>query len=243
MGAIASWNMLPVLAQPAPTYCPIMMYHHISPPPETTNQHLIDNAVPPEAFAQHLDYVQQAGFTSITMRNLWAGMMGATALPEKPIVFTFDDGYWSAYAHAAPLLLQRGMTGTVYIITGMADQPSYLTWGQIRELHASGIEIGNHSVIHGDMSRQPKNQQRSEIEQSTLSIEAAIGVRPTAFAYPFGRQNAITRNLLKDYGYTTAVTTMDSTLHYASNPYYMGRVRVRNSTTLEALPWLMNRRD
>jgi len=246
--SLAVSSTLPTFAQdeqPQPLrslLCPILMYHYISSAPEDAGATLRDLTVPPEQFATHLDFIRESGFTTITMRQLWQGMMGEIVLPEKPIVLTFDDGYWDAFAHATPLMLERGMTGTVFVVSSFMDQPGYLTWGQAQQMHNSGIEIGCHSATHPDLSRADQATQVEEIVSSTQAIESVLGSRPVSFCYPFGRQNRITRLTLQDQGYHTAVTTSDGTIHYANNPYRMRRVRIRNRTTLSSLEWLINRR-
>lgn len=222
--------------------CPVLMYHYISTPPENADAVLTDLAVTPENFAAQLDYLAEAGFTTISMSELWQGLNGEIALPERPIVLTFDDGYQDAYAHATPLMLERGMKGTFYIAGHFMEQPGYLTWQQANEMRGAGMEIGCHSLTHGDMYTMTADEQRVEIEQSTAMIEAASGVRPTTFCYPLGRFNRTTRLLLNEYGYHTAVTTSDATVIYRTNPYRMGRVRIRNRTTVNSLEWLVNRR-
>ena len=223
-------------------YCPVLMYHYISDAPQDAPATLVDLTVPPEKFASHLDILLENGFTTVTMADVNAAWQGFIELPEKPIVITFDDGYWDAYAHATPQLLQRGMRGTFFIITSFVDQPGYLTWGQAAEMRAAGMEIGNHSVSHPDMSRLSSDEQRYEVEASTQAFAERLGFHPTTFCYPLGRQNRITRLLLLEYGYETGLTTRDGTMLYQSNPYRLGRVRVRNSTTPETLLWLVNRR-
>lgn len=222
-------------------YCPIVMYHYISAAPADANATLRDLTVPPDKFAPHLDALKQAGFNTVTMQELYSAWQGEIDLPSKPLVLSFDDGYWDAYAHATPLLLERGMRGTFYLVSNFMEQGGYLTWGQAAEMRNAGMEIGNHSASHPDLSLQSREQQRAEIEQSTFAIEQTLGFRPVTFCYPFGRQNRLTRLLLQEFGYQTAVTTADGTIAYRANPYQMRRVRVRNSTTPEVLLWMVNR--
>lgn len=236
-------SALPVVAQEPADYvvCPILMYHYISTAPDNANSTLVDLTVPPDLFAQHLDTILELGFTTITMRQLWAGLSGVAPLPEKPLVLTFDDGYWDAHAHAAPLMLSRGMTGTVFVVSRFVGQASYLQWGDARALNAAGIEIGCHTATHANLSLFGRDVQEAEIKEATEAIEANIGVRPTSFCYPFGRLNNLTPRILEEYGYHTAVTTSDAVVQYHSNPYRMGRVRVRNRTSVNSLFWLINR--
>lgn len=222
--------------------CPVLMYHYISEAPEDSPRSLVDLTVPPEDFAAHLDVLQADGFTTVSMEQVYLAWYGEASLPEKPIVISFDDGYWDAYAHATRLLLERGMRGTFYLITSLMDQAGYLTWGQAAEMRAAGMEIGNHSLTHPDLSRLSANEQRIELEQSTAAIESILGFRPTAFCYPFGRQNLNTRLILSELGYHSGVTTRDGTILYRSNPYRLSRVRVRYGTTPSELLWFANRR-
>ncbi len=221
--------------------CPILMYHYISTAPEDADRTLLDLTVPPEQFEQHLDVILEEGYQSITMDQLYEGMHHNFALPEKPVVLTFDDGYWDAAAHATPLMRSRGMVGTFYIVSEFMETSIYLKWGDAAAMQNSGMEIGCHSATHPDLSRLSYDEQFQELESSTLAIENALGRRPTTFCYPFGRHNLNTRLILRDMGYKTAVTTSDATVQYADNRFRMGRVRVRNRTTLDQLRWLLNR--
>ena len=71
-------------------------------------------------------------------------------LPPKPIVLTFDDGYDDNYLNAFPTLKDHGFTGAFFVITVRADSSAfgYMTWEQIQEMAANGMEIGSHSLDH-----------------------------------------------------------------------------------------------
>ena len=83
------------------------------------------------------------------------------------------------------------------------------------------------------MSRQTRATQEAEIITSTDAIQAQIGARPVSFCYPFGRQTHITREILAEQGYQTAVTMAYATYHRPTTPYRLGRVRIRHTTTVE----------
>ena len=81
---------------------------------------------------------------------------GTGFLPKKPIVLSFDDGYYNNYYYAFPLLKKYNMKAVISIVGKLSDDfsqtpdenPSYahLTWDDILEMHLSGCwEIQNHS--------------------------------------------------------------------------------------------------
>ncbi len=81
----------------------------------------------------------------------------------------------------------------------------WMTWEMARELHASGMAIGGHTVSHQLLSRLPLDQQAAEIAGSRDRIAHEIGVPPTGFAYPVGKPGAFTadaKRLLAEHGFT-----------------------------------------
>ncbi|MBQ7630655.1 MAG: polysaccharide deacetylase family protein, partial [Selenomonadaceae bacterium] len=75
---------------PKPAGFPILEYHMITEnPPKDAEVY----NVPPEEFAAQLDYLQQKGYTTITLQEFMRAKHGKITLPENPVVLTFDDGY------------------------------------------------------------------------------------------------------------------------------------------------------
>ena len=76
-------------------------------------------------------------------------------IPDKTIVFTFDDGCISGATIAAPILKKHGYSGTFYVSDayGFRDRKDwYMTWAQAREVSEDGFEIGNHTRGQGMLS-------------------------------------------------------------------------------------------
>lgn len=222
-------------------HCPILMYHYVDYPPEDADAVRMDLTVTPELFSEHLLHLQTFGYTSVTLRQLWDALEKGRKLPPKPVILTFDDGYDDAHQHAFPRLQEMDMVGTFFIIGNFMDQPGYLTWEQALEMKKAGMEIGNHSLTHPDMSKMQPSDQFNEANITADKIKEALGERPEFFCYPLGRYNDMTMNVVKQTGHLAALTTVDGTLHFNGNLYRLTRVRVRNTTNPTALEWLINR--
>jgi peptidoglycan/xylan/chitin deacetylase (PgdA/CDA1 family) len=136
------------------------------------------------------------------------------------ISFTFDDGLTSALTQAQPTLAKYGLTGTSYVITkcvGMTTAPntchantdaSYMTWAQIKQLQATGWEIGAHTQTHPYLATsdatdgQPNVLTPSQVTQELAGSKAdltAQGIAATAFATPYGDYNNATLSEIAKY--------------------------------------------
>ncbi len=61
-----------------------------------------------------------------------------------------------------------------------------LTWGEVRQMCASGIEFGSHGLSHSSLSRIPFSQAIQEIKVSKEIIESNTAKECFYFAFPFG---------------------------------------------------------
>ncbi len=100
----------------------------------------------------------------------------------------------------------------------------FLSWDEIREMSADGISFGAHTVNHPVLTNLPLERARWEIVQSKKDIEEKLGREVTAFAYPFGPFNAEIAGLVKESGFTSAVTTKRELINPKTDPYELGRI-------------------
>lgn len=221
------------------TAVPILMYHEVAGPEGTAFPPL---AVPPEAFAGQLAHLEAEGFTTITMSALAAAMAGQRELPARPVVLTFDDGFADFHEAALPLLRDHGFTATVFVTSGWvadagpAARPGrMLTWQQVREVAAAGIEIGAHSHTHPQLDQLPGGQLARELADSKSLLEDRLGTAVPGLAYPFGYSSARVRRAVLDagYGYACAVANaMASTV--PDDLFAVPRLTVGRGTRLTA---------
>ncbi len=138
------------------------------------------------------------------------GLSGAKALrpiPDRLVVLTFDDGNKSDYTYVAPLLKRYGFGATFFITEGLGflnNKDHYLTWEEIRELHAEGFEIGNHTRYHKHANTQSKEELLSDlIHIDERCDEYGIPI-PETFGYPADCRGPEAIEALLEKGYRFA---------------------------------------
>jgi peptidoglycan/xylan/chitin deacetylase (PgdA/CDA1 family) len=72
-----------------------------------------------------------------------------------------------------------------------------LSWNEIGEMKNSGFSFGAHTLTHPDLTRLPRDRAEAEICRSKAIIETALGEPVRCFAYPFGRYNRQTREIVR----------------------------------------------
>ena len=122
------------------------------------------------------------------------------------------------------LLTQKLLNLCQANIPANLGQEHILSWDEVREMHNKGISFGAHSVTHPILTNLPLQQARTEIMQSKKDIEEKLGQAVTTFAYPYGNYNAKIIALLREIGFTCAVTTEAKLISPSANPYKLGRI-------------------
>ena len=128
-------------------------------------------------------------------------------VPDRLVVLTFDDSVASHATFVAPLLKKYGFGATFFITEGfefLADKEHYLTWEQIKALHAAGFEIGNHTRRHAAVPGQTPVQLLADVEHIEQQCATHGIPRPTCFCYPGYATNAAAVKLLRERGYLFA---------------------------------------
>ena len=228
---------IPAVPLPEEARVPILMYHYVSELPPDADVYRRDLTISPEAFRAQLDYLSEAGYHPVTLTDVYLYLTEGMPLPEKPIVLTFDDGYRDAYEVVFPTLLEYGFTGTFFVLATPAHYrwDQYVTWEQLAEMSAAGMDIQAHGRDHVDL----RNRSYDFLVYQILGIQEAIehhtGIKPRFFCYPSGARDADVIAVLKSAGYWGAVTTDYGRVQSLGDVYEMPRIRIHGDTTLEGL--------
>jgi peptidoglycan/xylan/chitin deacetylase (PgdA/CDA1 family) len=211
------------------------MYHYISIPPEDADIYRLDLSVTPENLDAQLGYLKHAGFNVISLDELLLALQGESELPSRPIVLTFDDGYRDNYLYAFPLLKKYGFSATFSLITQPIDQnnPNYVTWKQVIEMHTAGMDFAAHSLNHADLKGKDVDFLVYQILGSKEAIEARVNEPLHFFNYPSGSYDQLTIDVIASANFWGALTTQEGSLNSYANRFEIRRVRIRGADTLE----------
>jgi peptidoglycan/xylan/chitin deacetylase (PgdA/CDA1 family) len=183
----------------------VLQYHHVS---EVTP---FLTSIKPDEFEAHLDYLVQEKFDVISLSAFLARVKSGDLPAKKTAVITFDDAYLSIYDTAWPLLKTRGFPFSVFVNTQSVEHKlrHSMSWDQMREMAADGVEFANHTVTHLHMIRKQADETdaqwlarlQDEIEFAEAKIKQELGQSHKALAYPFGEYNPAIQSLLDRLGY------------------------------------------
>ena len=125
-----------------------VVYHDIT-------QHVVEkDDMSVDDFIKQLDFFKADGYQAISIKDLQDAASGKKTLPNKAILFTFDDSYESFYEYAYPALKLYNYPAVLSVVTswiegrtpGIYKKKKFMTWDQLKEVADSGlVTIASHS--------------------------------------------------------------------------------------------------
>lgn len=215
-----------------PASVPILMYHHLADLPSNASELNLTWTVAPKNFDAQMSWLAEHNFHTISMRQLVAYLKQRQPLPSKPIVISFDDGWEEQYVVAYPILRQYNLSGTFFVYTNPIDHKLFLTWAQLQEMTAAGMDIQAHTLTHPHLRTLAPDAAFKEIADSKAILEKRLNKPVTAFAYPFGEYNAAVIDLVKRAGFDSAVTLAAGYKQRADELFTLHRIRISYNDTL-----------
>lgn len=174
------------------TKIPVLLYHDFVttvPDSDPDNFNYINT---PQSFEENIKTILEDGYTVISMSELDKALDGKMDLPSKPILITFDDGYYSNYEYIYPILQKYNVKASIFVVTDKVGKEingiKYFGWNECLEMQNSGlVEIFSHSKRHVFYDKLPVRNVRDDVVESYKMIEENLGKKDfKAFAYPYG---------------------------------------------------------
>lgn len=223
---------------------PILMYHSISDADDARHPYF-QTTTSPARFAEQMRFLRDNGYSAIRLTQVRSFFEQHRNGISKPVVITFDDGYRDFYTQAYPVLAKFGLTANMFLPTSyISDQGASfngiecLTWNEVRELDAAGIEFGSHTVTHPKLKELGPDEIEQELRRSKETIEDKLGTRVASFSYPFAFPEAMPsfvgklRDTLSRCEYRVGVSTVIGTATPTDDPFFLRRLPVNVSDDL-----------
>jgi len=213
-------------------YLPVIMYHSVLDSKSKAGKYTVTPAV----LEQDLQYLKEHGYTAVLPSEVIAFAQGKGSLPARPVMLTFDDGYYNNYTYVYPLLEQYDMRALISVVGSFTQQYSvngapmhnaysHLSWDLLREMLDSGrVEIGNHSYdMHRSETRQGYCRLAGETDSAYIRTvaedmakmqrlcEAELGrSKVQVLTYPYGAYEALTEQTAKDMGFAMTLNCYEA---------------------------------
>jgi peptidoglycan/xylan/chitin deacetylase (PgdA/CDA1 family) len=211
-----------------PASLPILTFHALDDQPSVIS-------FPPQLFQRGMARLHDNGWKTLSLPEIVDHANRGISFPERSFAITFDDGYQSVYNRAFPILQGYGFSATVFLTVGenrsrtnsdrlpsMCDR-TMLSWNEIKEMHRTGITFGAHTLTHPDLTRLRGDQLEAEVAGAKAVIEDTLGTQVTDFAYPFGRYDDRSREIVSHH-FVCACSDKLGLTRIGSDVYAMERV-------------------
>ena len=146
------------------------------------------NDVNPGRFARQIDQALDLGY-----RFVPAAEIARSGGGRRDLAVTFDDGFKSVLTEAFPILSERRIPWSLFVVPKWCDEATrdgteqILNWRDVERLVAGGADLGSHSMTNPDFGPLDEAAAVIELEESRRLIEARLGFAPESFAIPFGQ--------------------------------------------------------
>ena len=237
---------------------PILMYHNLTNDPSAVTSMTITG----ERFQEDMEYLEYNGYTPLLSADLINIRAGKEAMPERPVMITFDDGYRSNYDIAYPILQKTGMKAVIALI-GKSIRANdnteanrfFLKWDEAAEMADSGlVELASHTYnlhnpqyggltapdgINGIMREKGESQSQytervgNDLAQSISLIKQHTGqTTVNYFSYPYGAYDRWMQPILEKNGIKISTLTNAGMARPTYGLYNLPRYGIRMDRTV-----------
>ncbi len=151
-----------------------------------------------------------------------------------------DDilGYMKKLDHRKLITLMTHFDHEFYKqMESLNEKRQWLTWEEVVEMSHHGIAFGAHTHNHVILTSVSLNDAREEIVTSRDILSRKLGSNIRSFNYPNGDYNKALVNVLKDEGFTYAVTTRTGYIKESDDLLTLRRIMLHEDMT-KTIPML-----
>jgi len=183
---------------------PILCYHQIRDWSSSDSRIAKDYIVPVNNFRAQIKFLADNGYHTILPDQLYDYLLKGMALPQKPIMISFDDTRLDQFTIGREEMNRYGFKGVFFIMTVSLGRPGYMTKEQVKQLADEGNIIGSHTWNHSNIKKYSGEDWTIQIDKPSQQLEKITGKPIKYFAYPFGLWNKEAIEQLKQRGIKAA---------------------------------------
>jgi peptidoglycan/xylan/chitin deacetylase (PgdA/CDA1 family) len=180
---------------------PVLCYHHIR---NTDKPHKSEYEVSIPTFQQQMKALADSGYHTITSEQYYKYLTTGAALPDKPVMITFDDTDEDQFTIGKTEMDKYGFKGVFFIMTVSIGRPHYMTKEQIKQLSDEGHDVECHTWDHHMVTKYTGDDWTKQLDNPRKKLEDITGKKIEYFAYPFGLWNEAAIPEIKKRGYKLA---------------------------------------
>ena len=208
-----------------------------------------------DRFSQQLEFLSSNNYQVISLEQLVHSLNGGSRLPDRAVVITIDDGYRSVYTEAWPVLKQYGYPFTVFVYAKATENKhwNYMTWDQVKEMKAAGVDFQNHGFAHDHLAFKPSEMNmdeykawiRADLAVSTKILSEELKERPRFFAVPYGEYNETVLDEIRSFGYEAILLQDPGSVSKDTDPFAIPREPILGNdwSTIKHFQMILERVD
>ncbi len=210
---------------------PVLVYHNIA------AQRKGRLTIAASTFEEQMRHLKAEGYHAVGLDVFLAYLLQRRQLPRKSVVIAFDDGHKGFLQYAQPVLKELGFRAVLFVVSdqvGSRVNAAFLSWDELRDLTADGVEVYAHSKTHQDLRRAAGEAEAKYVRRMQTELGLPLELlrkqlpgrdgRLEAVAYPFGEWDDRLLESAKQYGYVAGFT-----VRRQPNPAFTPLLRINRS--------------
>lgn len=131
---------------------------------------------------------------------------------------------WNLADHRKNQLIAGLLDSTGVEMPEELSEGLLLSWEEVAEMGAHGIDFGAHTINHPNLTKVPLAEARKEIVRSKKDIEKMTGRKTDFFSYPGGMFNDKIVKIVARSDFVGAVVSNQKWINPETGPYKLSRV-------------------
>lgn len=206
---------------------PVIMYHSVLKDTDLSGAYVVT----PDEIESDICFLIDNGYTFVSGSEIIDYVYSDGSLPDKPVLLTFDDGFYNNYGYVLPILKKYNAKAIISIVGSYTDEYSesniknmtygYMRWSEVYDLFLSNYtDVANHSYnFHSNNNGRngsKRNSSESLEEYKTVFYDdtkkaqdrfmTKTGFAPIIYTYPFGAYSPETTDILKTMNFKMSLT-------------------------------------